>query len=430
MERVRIYKNQQGIAALMAVLSLTFLGLVAISATGLRTTSSKGMVDSNSRMEAEYYALAGQEYAVAQILQGYDPTVTDHSVGKGSFSVSTSGNQVTVTSQYDIATVTRNFEMDMVNACIKPYVNPSLQAWDNSLYGINLYRICPVPPTITEMAVEVIPYEGERVSGITMGGIEVFNEEDGKKANGVSFDIDDFTLPADPVKNLTINRIDFHSKLSLEKSYTITFRFSDGTQRRVSFDDSHEASPGQNPDATPGYYVDDGEIYVEPGFNIQFDVLCADMTYPLDGNSVDLHARLSRNTNLDSAYLFGSVPLVGGESYAEATPKDNSVVYRVDAYAQYGNLWDFEAKSNELDQVKTLLAGSNVPSTLEGFGGSEPVKNCLAPYLNEDSGKVNLNYWESLMLFELGTDLSANPKEVGDFQELVLLVSVWHDSWL
>ncbi|MCB1213986.1 MAG: hypothetical protein KDK66_00790 [Deltaproteobacteria bacterium] len=417
----QVYKNQSGFAVIAAALSLALLGLMVLGSTTLVSTSNKSKADTDSRAKVEAYLLAGQEYAIREINQGRDPTVTNQAIGGGSFSVSVSYPTITVSASYDIATATRSFDTNFAADCVSFTCNP-LSSSGKRLYGLELNKSCLDTPTLTHFQVDAMPYSGEAVTEIMIEGQKVWEDWAGVAA-GTMLDIDDISLPPNPATTANVDYIQFYSPLELGQIYIFYAWFADSSFTMFTCVDSQSPGPGESGDPTEGFNVNNGKIELDPGYQITFEVLCADMAYPGDGGDMELRSRLIRNEVPDADWLFGSGPLMGGESQTESNTSTGIMIYALEGNSKYQKVWDFSALSTNQTQIRTLVDGNFPTPYLEGFGGSQAIEDCLSPYIDRSAQEVDLAPNEILIMHELGVDYSKTSEE-GNFQDLILKATV------
>lgn len=180
---------------------------------------------------------------------------------------------------------------------------------------------------------------------------------------------------------------------------------------------SNPPPPASNPVTTTG-----GNVTVAKNCNTEFKVVCTDITYGEGGPKIPVKMNRAKNNSYFNNWMFNNKAVKSGDLYSEAVGTSQSVTYKVKANAQYGS-FNATYESNNTNQVKTLMNGSTVPPW-QGFGGQKPVSACVAPYVNTQTGKIQLANNQAIFLFELGVNTAQNPNSTAiDFQDLVVLLT-------
>lgn len=165
-----------------------------------------------------------------------------------------------------------------------------------------------------------------------------------------------------------------------------------------------------------------GSVTVAKTCTTEFKVVCTDITYGAGGPSIPVKMNRAKGSTYFSNWMFNNKAVKAGDLYSEAVGTTQNVTYKVKANAQYGS-FNATYESTNTNQVKTLMNGSTVPPW-QGFGGQKPVSACVAPYVNTQTGKIQLANNQAIFLFELGVNTSQNPGSTAiDYQDLVVLLT-------
>lgn len=176
------------------------------------------------------------------------------------------------------------------------------------------------------------------------------------------------------------------------------------------------------PPATNVVTTNNGNVTVAKNCTSELKVVCTDITYGAGGPKIPVKMNRAKNGSYFNNWMFNNKAVKAGDLYSEAVGSTQNVTYKVKGNAQYGS-FNATYESSNTNQVKTLMNGSTVPPW-QGFGGQQPVSACVAPYVNTQTGKIQLANNQAIFLFELGVNTAQNPNSTAiDFQDLVVLLT-------
>ncbi|MBF0492396.1 MAG: DUF4215 domain-containing protein [Deltaproteobacteria bacterium] len=265
-------RKEGGFISVAIVLGLLILGLFAMSSNSVVNDSSTETANNTNKERANYYALAGIEYALRAIDQGQDPNGVK-TFDMGSATLTINGNQITSVGKSDVAQVTRSITTAMSGSCVSMSCN-NFHSNGKDLLGVYVSKACLSHPIIARMKVSFTPDNGEKVSGIQINSQSVYSDATGTKS-GTFIDITDYTIPTTPSPD-PVDFIRFSSNIVGAKSYTITSEYTDHTTSQVTCIDATAAQVCGNGIPETGEECDDGNknngdgcssnCTVEPGY--------------------------------------------------------------------------------------------------------------------------------------------------------------------
>ncbi|GEM_PF-3098593 len=412
--------RERGSAVLIAVVAMALFAGIGITAVSILTGDHANRTASLANEQAESLAQAGVEYAKNRIDQGMNPVATV-AMGEGTFTIAAGANsgQLVVTGTVGNAKKTYNLTTNFGAQCIDMDVSQAHTAADN-IVGVKLTQHCLSKIQITDWQLSWTPDQQERSIKLQVQGSQLVTLYDTPAgyASGTKIDSIDYLVSGNGVT--PVNKIQFAANIPGGKTYTITIFMADGSSLTKSFVD-----PG-NSNTTNGYTnPHNGNIVVDPTKTVTVQALCSLITYGAGGPDIPVYAWLGKNGTYQS--LYNGADINGGE-VTNVQSGGQGTTYSIKANAKYVSgghtYYNATYASTNTAQVKTLSNGDPVPA-LQGFGGQQSVSSCLQPYVNIQNGKVVLNANQSIMLFELGVNMTANPTSpAADFQDLVVLLTV------
>lgn len=422
---------QRGSAALMAILGLMLLGGMGATAVQMVSSDEEGRALSHQGEQAAAEAQAGVEFAKYQLNIGNNP-VGNWPMGPGSYSVATAPSAGTVIATGQVGGSKKSYQItaQFGKDCVDIDTTTAHSAADN-ITGLKLVRNCLAAATITQWQVTWAPNTGEKMIKVQVQGSPLVTliDQPAGIASGTTVDAVDYVMSKGIGVPEPINKLQFNQNLTQGKTYTITLYLADGSTVTRSFIDPINGGGAPPPPAAPtGFTVSNGVLSVNSNKTVQVNSLCAQITYGANGPQVPVKAWSSKGNAAYQA-LFGgaNVNLNGGQSTNLASG-NNGDTFKFEGNAKYvrngQTLYNATYDSTQTDQVYTLVNG-DTPPLLAGFGGQAPVSQCIAGYLNGQTGKVTLSANQAILLFELGTNMAQHPgSPAADFQDLALLVTV------
>lgn len=421
-------RSQRGSAVLIASLGLLLLGGLAATTASIVSNNQEGRVVTMQSDQAYALAQAGVEYAKRQLANSLNPVTQNYPLGTGTFTVAAVPNsgQLTVTGNVGNAKKTFSLTTTFGKDCLDIDTVGAHSASDN-LTDIKLNKLCNLNPTITDWTISWTPNLGERTIKLQLQGsplIDLYDNNAGY-VSGTKIDSVDYTVTGNVNAVTPINKIQFAANLPGGKNYTITAHLADGSSVTRSFLDP---IGGQGNGGGTSFTIDNSQnVVVDNNKTVTINALCAEITYGAGGPEVPVKGWLGVGNGPTWSTLFNGAEIDGGEVSSTTTSAANTK-FAIKANAKYkqGNttLFDATYTSTNKQQVKALVNDS-VPPPLAGFGGQKPVSACIAPYLNQATGKVVLPANQVLLLFELGVNMATNPNSTAaDFQDLVVLMTI------
>lgn len=433
---MKTFLTQRGSAALTAMIGLLLLGGLGATAVSVVSTTEETRAVSHNSEQAYALAQAGVEVAKNRINLGVNPVVSGFPLAQGTFSITTVPNSGQLVSTGTVGNVKRNFAINTQfgKDCTDLDVSQGHSAGPN-LEGLKLVRNCLTQSVVTMWQVTWAPNLGEKTIKLQVQGSPLFTVYDNPAgfASGATIDGADYTLNKGAGVPEPINKIEFNGNITAGKTYTITLYLSDGSTVTKSFIDPGNGGGNPPPPAGPsGFSVSNGTLVVEANKAVTVNSLCAQITYGANGPQIPVKGwigtRVGNSNNYNWVALFNGAALAvnGGQSYSTNSGAGSTYAIKSNAkYVQNGvTKYNATYDSKNTSQVKTLVNG-DTPPPLAGFGGQAPVSQCIAGYLNQQTGKVSLSANQSIMLFELGVNMQANPNNpAADFQDAVYLITV------
>jgi len=168
--------------------------------------------------------------------------------------------------------------------------------------------------------------------------------------------------------------------------------------------------------------VNNGTVTVAKTCTADFKVLCTDITYGAGGPAIPVKMNRSLNGAFFSNWMNNNQAVSPGFDYTEQVSATNNASYVIRGNAHYGS-FNATYDSTNTNQCKTLVNGSTVPPW-QGFGGQHSILQCVQPYVNTQTGKMQLANNQTIFLFELGMNAVLYPTSPAtDFQDLVVLLT-------
>lgn len=426
-----IPKRNTGFSVVMAAFGLLLLGGMAATTVTLLSNIQEERGGALLTEQAFALAQAGIEYAKFRIDQGLDPVVTNAPLAPGTFTIGADPmtGSLFVTGQAGAARRTYRLTTTFSRNCVELDVTHAHVA-ANNLVGMKLAKHCLSKAAITHWMIAWTPTYQERSIRLQITGDQLMTLYDHPIGypSGERIDAVDFLLTRN-TGYYPINKVAFQNALPTGKTYTVTLYLADGCVIAKTFRDaSGNAGPGgppgggANPLAGPGFTMSgNGQIVVAPNRQVEVKALCTHLMSEHEGSAIPIRAWL----RVDDAYytpLFGGTAMSGGESQ-RVTTGPGGKQYVIRANAQSGS-FNATYESTNTAQVKQLVNQSPLP-TREGFAGQPSVAQCLQPYWDGSMQRMVLAPNQILLLFELGINVSAQPRNPAvDFQDLVLLLTV------
>ncbi len=284
-----------------------------------------------------------------------------------------------------------------------------------------------------DLAVCAADSDGLTLTGITLAGDSIFDagvvpEGSAAAANGETVDISDAAVDED---GSHLMAFEFSGDVTPGTWFTVTIQFVDGSSATSTFKAGTEAgvepveegeAEADQGDAVAGFSVDNGSVVVDAQYQVDVQMLGSAITCGAGGSEIDVTADLCIDGVCSD--LFNGADIDGGELYSVVNNTDDAD-YTIRATASSASCGNFSAtyESTDTVQVRTLINGEAAPA-LEGYGGQQSVQDFLDAYV-DDAGNVVLASNQVIMLFEMGTDVSADPDSTAaDFQDLVVLMTI------
>ncbi len=249
-------KKQGGFISVAIVMGLLVLGLFAIGTNTVTNDSITETANNTSKERANYYAMAGIEYALRAIDQGQDPNGIK-TFDLGTATITINGNEVTSVGKSDVAQVTRKIHTAVSGSGVSMTCN-NFHSNGKDLMGVYVSKACLSHPIIARMKVAFTPDNGEKVTAIQLNGQSSYSDATGT-ASGTFIDITDFTIPTNP-SPAPVDFIRFASNITGAKSYTFTAEYTDHTTSQVTCIDSTAAQVCGNGMPETGEECDDGNV--------------------------------------------------------------------------------------------------------------------------------------------------------------------------
>lgn len=201
-------KMERGISIIGAVFTLLVLAIFGAAIVALVTADSESRFRQTGKEQAFYEVQAGLEYAVHEINNGGYPVVTNKALGRGSFS-----NTVDFANHYVFSTGTSGEISKTHQITVNPMggdcitVDPSGETLSGpsktDLSGITITKTCLNAVTIDRMMMSWTPNGSERITKVTLDGVEVYDNVTGM-ASGGSIDLTDYSISNSSTHYLTL----------------------------------------------------------------------------------------------------------------------------------------------------------------------------------------------------------------------------------
>lgn len=441
--------NNRGVSILAAAIAVALLGFAGSALVTTQVGSQQGSLNNMQTKKSLYVGHAGIEKAIYDTYWGLSSSVTDMPFADGTFTTipDAEGGVVTVTSLVGeakkIQAVAVQFakncvSLDTSNAAIGDDVNKNDGITDNDMLNITAIKSCNGNSIITEALVDwnwdscvlngdystedlsdcPVDHSDAKVTSISLNGTTLYDPDTTGTPTGLgadpnqTIDVADYVMSSNAT--YTFDHIGFSETIPNGALTTITLKFLDGSQISSTFQIKTDV----------GFTISNGTLTVDAGKTLTLEVICTEITYGENGPAVPVKTKLKIGSTWNRLWSYQAV--VKGWTYTTSVGS-SSQSYVLQAYAKYGS-WSRTYDTTNLIQSRFLKNDDILPSQLDvaGFGGQQPVADCLAPYTDSITGQTVLEGNRAIVLMELGVDNAyyTSNNSAADWQDLVMLFTI------
>lgn len=222
--------SNRGISIIGTIFTLIILGVMGASLVALVAGDQESRMKSILRERAFYAVQAGFEYALREIKEGGYPVVGNKVFGDSliTTTIDPSDRKIQVTGAAGEALRFHSITTDKLAAdCIEIETAGASAGGmgGNILQGVSVSRNCLNAVRIDKITAEWVPNLGERITRISVGGTESYNDPQGVGSE-VPADILDYRITG----SATIDAIEFSSSIA-GKQITLTLTFTDSSAK-------------------------------------------------------------------------------------------------------------------------------------------------------------------------------------------------------